>query len=428
MTQKSIKTGTLATEPAELAPAPPSGDTVISIRSLWKVFGERPERALEPEHSGKTREEMISETGLVMALRDVSFEVAKGETFVVMGLSGSGKSTLVRCLTRLLEPTSGDVWVDGENVLEYHENQLRDFRRKKVAMVFQHFGLLPHRNVLDNAAFGLEVSGMPKGERYTKTLGVLELVGLKGWEKAYPSELSGGMQQRVGLARALTMQPDILLMDEPFSGLDPLIRRNMQDELIRLQRELRKTILFITHDLNEALKLGDRVAIMRDGVVVQLGTPEDIVLAPANSYVAEFTQDVRREAVLTTARVMARPGTVVMDYQSPQAALLAMRGNGVLAAVVVDALGKYKGLLTLEGANVAERAGKSQVKSELTEDVTVLPDTPLDELIPLSLASNQLIPVVDKEGRLVGEVHRSELADQISQNHETPNGDGPTHS
>jgi glycine betaine/proline transport system ATP-binding protein len=403
-------------------------ETVISVRSLWKVFGEDPERALDSKHSEQSREELISETGLVRALRDVSFDVGRGETFVVMGLSGSGKSTLVRCLTRLLEPTSGEVWIDDENILDYQEHQLRDFRRKKVAMVFQHFGLLPHRNVLDNAALGLEVSGVAKGERYTKTMGVLELVGLNGWEKAYPSELSGGMQQRVGLARALAVDPEILLMDEPFSGLDPLIRRNMQDELIRLQRDLRKTIVFITHDLNEALKLGDRVAIMRDGVVVQLGTPEDIILSPADRYVGEFTQDVRREAVLTTARVMARPGTVVMDYQSPQAALLAMRGNGVLAATVVDALGKYKGLLTFEGANASARAGKSHVGADLTEETTVSPDTPLDELIPLSLASDQLIPVVDGEGRLVGEVHRSELADQISQSHETTNGDGPAHS
>ena len=273
------------------------------------------------------------------------------------------------------------------------------------------------------------MAGVRKQDRYARTHEVLELVGLKGWEKAYPYELSGGMQQRVGLSRALAVDPEILLMDEPFSGLDPLIRRTMQDELIRLQRELRMTIVFITHDLNEALKLGDRVAIMRDGVVVQLGTPEDIILTPADDYVEDFTQDVRREAVLTTARVMARPATVVLDYQSPQVALQAMTSNGVPVAVVVDALGIYKGLLTIDQARAAEREGKPQIGGDLTVDVvTTSPETTLDELIPLSLAADQLVPVVDDEGRLVGEVRRADLAGRMAQDHGPVNGDGKARS
>ena len=239
----------------------------IRVRGLWKVFGSDPQRVMAPEWRDKTRGEVQQATGCVVALKDVSFDVAAGETFVVMGLSGSGKSTLVRCLIRLIEPTAGEVLIGGEDVLRLEERQLRELRRRKVAMVFQHFGLLPHRSVIDNAAWGLEVQGVKKAARYAKTLEVIEAVGLKGWEQAFPDELSGGMKQRVGLARALAVDPDILFFDEPFSALDPLIRRNMQDELIRLQKELRKTLVFITHDLEEALKMGDRIALMRDGEV-----------------------------------------------------------------------------------------------------------------------------------------------------------------
>ena len=276
-------------------------ESFITVRSLWKVFGKNPERALGPEYADRNRAAIQEELGCLVALRDVSFDVPKGQTFVVMGLSGSGKSTLVRCLTRLIEPTAGTVEVGSEDVTGMSDNELTEFRRKSVAMVFQHYGLMPHRNVLDNAAWGLEVRGASKKDRHARSREVLELVGLRDWEDAYPSQLSGGMQQRVGLARALVVDPDILLMDEPFSGLDPLIRRQMQDELLRLQAEMQKTIVFITHDLNEALKLGDRIAIMHDGQVAQIGSPEDIVLRPADEYVGEFTQDVRLESVLTAS-------------------------------------------------------------------------------------------------------------------------------
>ena len=256
------------------------GQAVISVRNLWKVFGKNPTRALADENARLGKQELQESLGLVAGLHDVSFDVSRGETFVVMGLSGSGKSTLVRCLIRLIEPTAGGVVVDGTDIIEADRDGLREFRRSKIAMVFQQYGLLPHRTVMDNASWGLEVGGIPKEERYARTQEMLDMVGLDGWEGAYPRELSGGMQQRVGLARALAVDPEILLLDEPFSGLDPLIRRHMQDELIRIQQELHKTIVFITHDLAEAVRLGDRIAIMRDGSIVQIGEPEDIVLRP----------------------------------------------------------------------------------------------------------------------------------------------------
>ncbi len=279
--------------------------TKVACQGLWKVFGPRPERIIGSEHADLPRDEMRSATGCVAAVRDVSFEVARGEIFVVMGLSGSGKSTLIRCLSRLIEPTAGSVTIDGADVLAMAPQQLRELRRHQVSMVFQHFGLLPNRRVLDNVAYGLEIRGESRESRYARAGELLDVVGLAGLERAYPDELSGGMQQRVGLARALATEPDVLLFDEPFSALDPLIRRDMQDEVIRLQAAMRKTMIFITHDLTEALKLGDRIAVMRDGDIVQIGTPQDLVAAPADDYVADFTRDVNRSRILTARWIMS---------------------------------------------------------------------------------------------------------------------------
>ena len=283
------------------------GEPYIDVRSLSKVFGKHPDLALAQENEGKSKEQLLAELGCVLALKEINFTVNRSETFVVMGLSGSGKSTLVRCLIRLIEPTTGEILIEGENILNYDQPALVDFRRSKVAMVFQGYGLLPHRRVLDNAAWGLEVQGIGKASRYARTREILALVGLQEWEQAYPRELSGGMQQRVGLARALAVDPDILLMDEPFSGLDPLIRRNMQEELLRLQQELHKTIIFITHDLSEALKIGDRIAIMRDGRIIQIGSPQDIVLNPEDEYVGEFMRGVSKTTVMGAATIMEEP-------------------------------------------------------------------------------------------------------------------------
>ena len=284
---------------------PTNGSEVtVSCRNVWKVYGPSADSIVGSADASLPRAELLDKTGCVAAVRDISFEVAPGEVFVVMGLSGSGKSTLVRCITRLIEPTSGAVLIEGEDVLTADEEHLREIRRRKVSMVFQHFGLLPHRRIVENVAFGLEVQGVEKEERLVKARTVLDTVGLGSWGDSYPDELSGGMQQRVGLARALATDPEIMLFDEPFSALDPLIRRDMQDEVIRLQKEVKKTMIFITHDLLEALKLGDRIAIMKDGAFVQVGTPEEVVAHPADDYVADFTKDVPRTHVLTVRTIM----------------------------------------------------------------------------------------------------------------------------
>jgi glycine betaine/proline transport system ATP-binding protein len=279
----------------------------VSVEGLWKIFGARADKIIGTPQADLSRAELKAQTGCVAGVKDVSFDVAPGEVFVVMGLSGSGKSTLVRCLTRLIEPTAGTVEMDGVDVTNASESQLRDLRRKQVSMVFQHFGLLPHRQVIDNVAYGLEIRGMGKKERRAKAAEVVSLVGLDGFEMSYPDQLSGGMQQRVGLARALAGEPDILLFDEPFSALDPLIRRDMQNEVIRLHHELGKTMVFITHDLQEALKLGDRILIMRDGEMVQVGAPDEVVGAPADDYVRDFVSEVPRSHVLTLKWVMREP-------------------------------------------------------------------------------------------------------------------------
>ncbi len=276
----------------------------VSCRNVWKVYGPKAEKIVGSADAALSRSELLEKTGCVAAVRDVSFEVAPGEVFVVMGLSGSGKSTLVRMINRLHEPTSGQVFVEGADVVAMDAEHLRALRRNKISMVFQHFGLLPHRTILDNVAFGLEVQGSEKGARAARSQEVLERVGLGSWGRSFPDELSGGMQQRVGLARALATDPEIMLFDEPFSALDPLIRRDMQDEVIRLQREVKKTMIFITHDLMEALKLGDRIAIMKDGHFVQVGTPEEVVASPADDYVADFTRDIPRTHVLTVRTIM----------------------------------------------------------------------------------------------------------------------------
>ncbi|MFA7767514.1 glycine betaine/L-proline ABC transporter ATP-binding protein [Streptomyces sp. NPDC048723] len=281
---------------------------VISVRGLWKVFGPKADQVPDSEElCGLTRRELMDRTGCTAAVRDVNFEVSPGEVFVVMGLSGSGKSTLVRCLTRLIEPTAGEVDFEGEDIRGADARRLRELRRRKFSMVFQHFGLLPHRRVVDNVAYGLEIRGMGKAERNRRAQEVVELVGLAGYEDSYPEQLSGGMQQRVGLARALAGDPDVLFFDEPFSALDPLIRREMQNEVIRLHHEVGKTMVFITHDLSEALKLGDRILIMRDGKMVQCGTGDELVGAPADDYVREFVRDVPRAEVLTLRWIMRAP-------------------------------------------------------------------------------------------------------------------------
>jgi glycine betaine/proline transport system ATP-binding protein len=308
------------TQTTSPTPESTTADTVkpaLAVKDLWKVFGPKADQIIGTPEADMSRAEMLEKTGCIAAVKDVSFEVAPGEVFVVMGLSGSGKSTLVRCLTRLIEPTAGQVEIGDRDVAAMSTKELMDVRRNEVAMVFQHFGLLPHRRVLDNVAFGLEIRGEDRDKRYARSQEVIELVGLKGYENHYPDQLSGGMQQRVGLARALAVGPKLLLFDEPFSALDPLIRRDMQNEVIRLQEDLDTTMVFITHDLQEALKLGDRILIMRDGEVVQVGRPDEIIGAPADDYVRDFVQEVPRSHVLTLRWVM-RPARAGDSMEGPE--------------------------------------------------------------------------------------------------------------
>jgi glycine betaine/proline transport system ATP-binding protein len=288
------------------SPTASPGAPAISVRNLWKVFGPQAEKIVGTPYADLPRDQLLADTGCTAAVRDVTFDVAEGEVFVVMGLSGSGKSTLVRCLTRLVDATAGEVIIEGEDILQANDKQLRQLRRTEFSMVFQHFGLLPHRKVIDNVAYPLEIQGIKKDDRYARAEEVIQLVGLAGYANSYPEQLSGGMQQRVGLARALVVDPDVMFLDEPFSALDPLIRRDMQDEVMRLHRELGKTMVFITHDLAEAMKLGDRIAIMRDGAVVQMGTAMDLVLHPADAYVEDFLRDIPKSHVLTLETI-ARP-------------------------------------------------------------------------------------------------------------------------
>ena len=388
----------------------------LEVEGLWKVFGKRPERALDPELSSKSRTEIQEELDLVVAIRDVSFTVDVGQVYAVMGLSGSGKSTLVRCLIRLIEATKGRILFDGQDVSSYTPQELTEFRRGKVGMVFQHYGLLPHRHVLDNVAFGLEVQGEDRETRYEAASRAIEAVGLKGWETYRPSEMSGGMQQRVGLARALAVDPEVLLMDEPFSGLDPLIRREMQDQLIALQTEFHKTIVFITHDLNEALKLGDRIAIMRDGVIVQEGLPEEIVTSPADDYVTEFVQDVSRSKVIRARAVMRQPDVLVHVGQEPADALRAMRDAGADAACLVERDGVLAGMVAVERAAELVREGAGSLGRESTEPVmTSKPDAFIEEIIPKAARTEHPIAVVDGRGRLLGQVNRRALLNGMAE-------------
>lgn len=388
----------------------PQSDAKLSITNLWKVYGAHPSQILEPEWRDKSRKEIQDETGHVIALRDVDFDVNEGETFVVMGLSGSGKSTLARCLLRLIEPTKGAIAFDGEDIMSYNHRRLIDFRRHKTGMVFQRFGLMPHRSVRDNVGWALEIQGLDKTIRDDRARELLEMVGLSGWENSYPYQLSGGMQQRVGLARALAADPEILVMDEPFSALDPLIRREMQDELIRLQYQINKTIIFITHDLDEALKVGSRIAIMRDGEIIQSGTSEEIIMNPIDEYVGEFTKSVRKADIQSLSSIMNPPKTRLYTWQGPRLALHEMRVAESEFAFVVDSSEQLLGVVTMDAARNA--IDEVDIVSGIVEKTPIVLSA--DELVATLITklldydwNLMAIPVVDSEGKLVGELHRT---------------------
>ncbi|OCG75847.1 glycine betaine ABC transporter ATP-binding protein [Microbacterium sediminis] len=380
----------------------------LRAEGLFKVFGRRPQEAVERLRSGTARDRLGP--GTTAAVIDASFEVRRGEIFVVMGLSGSGKSTLIRMLNGLHDATAGRITLGDDELTGVAPARLRELRRDRVSMVFQHFALLPHRTVIDNVAYPLELRGVSRAERVAKATEILELVGLSGWGDKLPSQLSGGMQQRVGIARALAADTEILLMDEAFSALDPLIRREMQDQLLELQATLGKTIVFITHDLNEAMYLGDRIAVMRDGRIVQIGTPEDILTDPANDYVEQFVQDVDRARVLTASAVMERPRPVVAESAGPRTALRTMRDAYSAAAYVVDRDRRLLGTIEDRDAIKLVRRGETSIAGIVKRDaVTVDENAVLMDLFVPAVESKLPIAVTNEAGRLLGVIPRVTL-------------------
>ncbi|NLW43963.1 MAG: glycine betaine/L-proline ABC transporter ATP-binding protein [Syntrophomonadaceae bacterium] len=391
--------------------------SLIEVNNLFKIFGKNPTKAQKMLAEGYSKDQILSKLQATVAVNDASFTVEQGELFVVMGLSGSGKSTLIRCLNRLIEPTSGRVIIDGAEVTKMDHNALQDLRRQKISMVFQGFAVFPHMTVLENTAYGLKIRGLPLKERNQKAYETLEMVGLKGWENYYPDQLSGGMKQRVGLARALATEPDILLMDEAFSALDPLIRKEMQNELIQLQNTVRRTIVFITHDLDEALKIGDRIALMKDGAIVQIGTPEEILMNPASNYVEKFVEDVDRSRVLTAEMVMKKPIAVVTyPKDGPRVALRCMRENGISSIFAVDNRFRLQGIVMAEDALEAVEQNQKDLTQILNRDIsTVKPDTILKDLFSLLSQNNLPLAVVDNENRLLGIIVRGSVMAKLAE-------------
>lgn len=396
---------------------------LIEISGLYKVFGNKPKSVMERVKSGESKDQVLAQTGHTVGLKEINLQIQKGEIFVIMGLSGSGKSTLIRHFNRLIDPTEGQILVEGTDVMKLSQTELEEFRRHKMSMVFQRFGLMPHRTVVDNVAYGLEIQGVEKSARLNKANEWLETVGLKGYEQQYPSQLSGGQQQRVGLARALCTDAEILLMDEAFSALDPLIRSEMQDQLIELQQKLHKTIVFITHDLDEALRLGDRIAILKDGELVQQGTPDEILLHPADEYVEAFVKDVNRARALTVETVMHPPANRITATTINEA-IAQMKGNKQDYAYHVTEDG-YQGVLTKEGLQDAKQADHVEINEEIYEEVPAIsPDAAIEEVLVDTMSYDYSLPVVDEEGNLQGELERSAVAEIFADgNEEAPTED-----
>lgn len=389
----------------------------LRVNKLTKIFGKHPNHALKLLEEKKSKDEILAETGMTVGVNQATFDIHAGEVFVIMGLSGSGKSTIIRMLNRLIEPTGGSIEIDGEDIVKMNKEQLREVRRKKISMVFQQFALFPHKTLLQNTEYGLEIQGVDKETRAKKAKESLELVGLGGYTDKYPDELSGGMKQRVGLARALTNDPDILLMDEAFSALDPLIRKDMQDELMDLQEKMQKTIVFITHDLNEALRLGDRIALMKDGSVVQVGTPEDILMDPANDYVERFVEDVDLSRVLTAEQIMTRPVSMNVE-KGARVALEVMKSEGVSSIYITGKNRQILGFVTADDADKAVKEEKS-IEDVIQKDVvTVQLDTLLTDLFDKTSYATMPPAVIDEENRLRGIVVKGAVMGALAGNNE----------
>ncbi|MDY6805258.1 MAG: glycine betaine/L-proline ABC transporter ATP-binding protein [Cyanobacteriota bacterium] len=381
----------------------------IIIQNLIKIYGKKPRVALKMFREGANRDTILKTTSNILGVADVSLNIYPGELFVVMGLSGSGKSTLVRCINRLLAPTSGHVYIDDEDVAHVSEERMREIRRTKVAMVFQRFGLFPHKTVVENVAYGLKIRGLSKGERREKAINTLETVGLKDWADYLPSSLSGGMQQRVGLARALATDADILLMDEAFSALDPLIRREMQDELLRLQQELHKTIVFISHDIQEALKLGDRVAVMKDGYIVQVGRPEELITEPADDYIRDFVADVNPAKVLKTGTVARERVCLILGKDSPRGAMEMMLKQNLRQTIVLDRWGKPTGIVNQQTLRAAVEAGNSDIAEIMETDFPRVGDSATLEEIFHLYREDMPVAVVNDRGKFMGAIESSDI-------------------
>ncbi|MDF4223696.1 quaternary amine ABC transporter ATP-binding protein [Enterococcus faecalis] len=386
----------------------------VKVNHLTKIFGKKTKPALEMIRANKSKTEILEKTGATVGVYDVNFEVEEGEIFVIMGLSGSGKSTLIRLLNRLIEPTSGNIYIDGQDISSLDKEGLREVRRNKMSMVFQNFGLFPHRTILENTEYGLEIRGVPKEERQAKAEKALENSSLIAFKDQLPSQLSGGMQQRVGLARALANDPEILLMDEAFSALDPLIRREMQDELLDLQENVKKTIIFITHDLNEALRIGDRIALMKDGQIMQIGTGEEILTNPANEYVRTFVEDVDRSKVLTAQNIMVPALTTNIEIDGPTVALKRMRQEEVSMLLAVDKKRQLKGVVRAEKALEARKNGTSLVECVDPEIQTIDKDMLVNDIFPLIYDAQTPLAVTDN-GKLLGVVIRGSVLEVLAE-------------
>ncbi|HES1452949.1 TPA: glycine betaine/L-proline ABC transporter ATP-binding protein [Streptococcus pyogenes] len=389
-------------------------ETILEVKHLSKIFGKKQKAALEMVKTGKNKSEIFKKTGATVGVYDASFEVKKGEIFVIMGLSGSGKSTLVRMLNRLIEPSAGSILLEGKDISTMSADQLREVRRHDINMVFQSFALFPHKTILENTEFGLELRGVPKEERQRLAEKALDNSGLLDFKDQYPNQLSGGMQQRVGLARALANSPKILLMDEAFSALDPLIRREMQDELLDLQDSMKQTIIFISHDLNEALRIGDRIALMKDGQIMQIGTGEEILTNPANDFVREFVEDVDRSKVLTAQNIMIKPLTTTVELDGPQVALNRMHNEEVSMLMATNRRRQLVGSLTADAAIETRKKGLP-LSEVIDRDVrTVSKDTIITDILPLIYDSSAPIAVTDDNNRLLGVIIRGRVIEALA--------------
>ncbi|HGI3469089.1 TPA: glycine betaine/L-proline ABC transporter ATP-binding protein [Streptococcus agalactiae] len=387
---------------------------ILEVKNLTKIFGKKQKAALEMVKQGKSKTEILEKIGATVGVYDASFEIKEGEIFVIMGLSGSGKSTLVRMLNRLIDPSSGNIYLDGKDIAKMNVEDLRNIRRHDINMVFQNFGLFPHRTILENTEFGLEMRGVSKEERTMLAEKALDNAGLLPFKDQYPSQLSGGMQQRVGLARALANSPKILLMDEAFSALDPLIRREMQDELLDLQDTNKQTIIFISHDLNEALRIGDRIALMKDGEIMQIGTGEEILTNPANDFVREFVEDVDRSKVLTAQNIMIKPLTTVLEIDGPQVALTRMHREEVSMLMATNRRRQLLGSLTADAAIEARKKGLPLSEVIDKDVVTVSKDTVITDIMPLIYDSSAPIAVTDDNDRLLGVIIRGRVIEALA--------------